>query len=231
MMHGLVSVDMTSTLDLLKAEEPPRSVTALVIAAVARTVAQHPEVHAYRSWNGQLVVPRYVDVATLVESSTSAGLFPLAHLIENADVRSVSDISRELRSVAGDPSSSPSGRFLPWVERTPVPGLLIRALYRMALRSRSLRRVTGTVTVSAVGMFGGGGGHGIGVPTVSSLTILVGGLSRRPWLMDDEVVARDVLDLTISADHAVVDGAPLARFGADLRRILETAGEWLPEDG
>ena len=69
------------------------------------------------------------------------------------------------------------------------------------------------------------------MPTVSSLTILVGGLSRRPWLVDDDVVAGDVLDLTISADHAVVDGAPLARFAADLRRILETAGEWLPEDG
>jgi pyruvate/2-oxoglutarate dehydrogenase complex dihydrolipoamide acyltransferase (E2) component len=32
---------------------------------------------------------------------------------------------------------------------------------------------------------------------------------------------RDVLDLTVSIDHNVVDGAPATRFGADLRRSME----------
>jgi pyruvate/2-oxoglutarate dehydrogenase complex dihydrolipoamide acyltransferase (E2) component len=52
---------------------------------------------------------------------------------------------------------------------------------------------------------------------------VVGGLARRPWAVDDRVVVRDVLDLTVTIDHNVVDGAPATRFGADLRRILETA--------
>jgi pyruvate/2-oxoglutarate dehydrogenase complex dihydrolipoamide acyltransferase (E2) component len=34
---------------------------------------------------------------------------------------------------------------------------------------------------------------------------------------------RDVLDLTVSIDHNVVDGAPATRFAADLRRILHDA--------
>jgi hypothetical protein len=36
---------------------------------------------------------------------------------------------------------------------------------------------------------------------------------------------RDVLDLTVSVDHNVVDGAPAARFVADLRSAIES-----PED-
>jgi pyruvate/2-oxoglutarate dehydrogenase complex dihydrolipoamide acyltransferase (E2) component len=34
---------------------------------------------------------------------------------------------------------------------------------------------------------------------------------------------RDVLDLTLAIDHNVVDGAPAARFAADLREFIETA--------
>jgi pyruvate/2-oxoglutarate dehydrogenase complex dihydrolipoamide acyltransferase (E2) component len=44
---------------------------------------------------------------------------------------------------------------------------------------------------------------------------------------------RDVLDLTVTVDHDVVDGAPATRFGAELRRLMEdpaTVGltEWSP---
>jgi len=32
-----------------------------------------------------------------------------------------------------------------------------------------------------------------------------------------------VLDLTVTADHYLIDGAPAARFIADLRRTIESA--------
>jgi pyruvate/2-oxoglutarate dehydrogenase complex dihydrolipoamide acyltransferase (E2) component len=35
------------------------------------------------------------------------------------------------------------------------------------------------------------------------------------------VLIRDVLDLTVSIDHNVVDGAPATRFGAEFRRRME----------
>jgi pyruvate/2-oxoglutarate dehydrogenase complex dihydrolipoamide acyltransferase (E2) component len=33
----------------------------------------------------------------------------------------------------------------------------------------------------------------------------------------------DLLDITVTIDHNVVDGAPATRFAADLRRILHRA--------
>jgi pyruvate/2-oxoglutarate dehydrogenase complex dihydrolipoamide acyltransferase (E2) component len=77
--------------------------------------------------------------------------------------------------------------------------------------------------VTSVGMFGGGGGFGIGFPTPIALGLVVGGVSPRPRAVDGEVEIRDVLDLTVSVDHNVVDGAPAARFAADLRRLIESA--------
>jgi pyruvate/2-oxoglutarate dehydrogenase complex dihydrolipoamide acyltransferase (E2) component len=101
---------------------------------------------------------------------------------------------------------------------------MIALFYGLAARSVRLRRMTGTVSVTSVGMFGGGGGFGIGLPTIQTLTVLVGGISRRPWVIDGEIVPRDILDLTVTVDHNVVDGAPAARFVADLRRMIESPG-------
>ena len=54
------------------------------------------------------------------------------------------------------------------------------------------------------------------------LTVLIGGVAERPWVIDGEVVVRRILDLTVTIDHTTVDGAPAARFGATLRELLET---------
>ena len=80
--------------------------------------------------------------------------------------------------------------------------------------------------VTAVGMFAAGGGFAIAPSTLASLLVVVGGVSRRPRAVDDEIAVRDVHDRTVSVDHDVVDGAPATRFGADLRRRMErpTAG-------
>jgi pyruvate/2-oxoglutarate dehydrogenase complex dihydrolipoamide acyltransferase (E2) component len=221
-MHGLLDVDVTAARGLLAAHDPPLSTTAFVVASVARAVAAHPEVHAYRDWRGRLVVHRHVDVQVLVEVATEQGPFGLVHVVRDADVRAIPEISAELRAVQADATATASGRALqqlgPAAGR--VPGLL-PAMYWVIGRSVRARLRAGTVQVTAVGMFAAGSGFAIAPPTISSLVVVVGGLSRRPRVVDDRVVVRDVLDLTVTIDHEVVDGAPATRFGADLRRRME----------
>jgi pyruvate/2-oxoglutarate dehydrogenase complex dihydrolipoamide acyltransferase (E2) component len=221
-MHGLLDVDVTEARRLLAGSEPPQSMTAFVIAATARAVAAHPEVHVYRDWRGRLVRHRHVDVQTLVEVPTGQGPFGLVHVVRDADVRGVGDLSAELQAVKADPSSTPSGRALerlaPLAGR--VPGVF-PAMYAVMGRSVRAHELAGTVQVTAVGMFAGGGGFALAPPTLASLLVVVGGLSRRPRVIGDQFVVRDVLDLTVTIDHNVVDGAPATRFGADLRRRME----------
>jgi pyruvate/2-oxoglutarate dehydrogenase complex dihydrolipoamide acyltransferase (E2) component len=230
-VHGLTSVDVTAVRDRLGSEPGKLSPTAYVVAAVGKAVALHPEVAAYRDWRGRLVVNRYVDVATMIEVDGLDGKFPLAHVVRDADVKGVVDISDELRTVKHRPSRSPSGRLLNRAAALTarIPGAL-RLFFWLPARVPRMRERAGTVTVTSVGMFMRGGGHGIGVPTIMTLTVLVGGMTDRPVVHDEAVVARTLLDLTVTVDHRIVDGGPIARFGTALQRIMES-GEMLDHSG
>jgi pyruvate/2-oxoglutarate dehydrogenase complex dihydrolipoamide acyltransferase (E2) component len=83
------------------------------------------------------------------------------------------------------------------------------------------KRFGGTVGISSVGMFGPAGGWGIPIAP-PTLMITVGGIATKPRYVDGELQARELLDLTISVDHEVVDGAPAARFA---RRLAELVGQ------
>ncbi len=53
--------------------------------------------------------------------------------------------------------------------------------------------------------------------------ITVGGIATKPHYVHGELQARELLDLTISVDHEVVDGAPAARFARRLAELVEQA--------
>jgi pyruvate/2-oxoglutarate dehydrogenase complex dihydrolipoamide acyltransferase (E2) component len=53
--------------------------------------------------------------------------------------------------------------------------------------------------------------------------LTVGGISEKPRLVDGTVSNREVLDLTVTFDHDVVDGAAAARFVQRLRELVEAA--------
>jgi hypothetical protein len=148
----------------------------------------------------------------------------MVHVIRDADLRGVADLSAELRAVKADATITTSGRLLSTLASAGgrVPGGY-RLMYAVVRRSRRAHLATGTVQVTAVGMFGGGGGYAIAPPTLASLTVVVGGASSRPVAVSGRVEVRDVLDLTVTIDHNVVDGAPATRFAAEFRRLLTSA--------
>ena len=87
---------------------------------------------------------------------------------------------------------------------------------------RWIKRFGGTVGLSAVGMFGTGGGWGI-VAAPPTLMVVVGGISSQPRLVDGRLQDRQFLHVTLSFDHDVDDGGPAARFAAHLSELVENA--------
>lgn len=83
----------------------------------------------------------------------------------------------------------------------------------------------GTVLVSSLAMFGDGGGWGIPVPN-QTLQLTLGGIARKPGVVEDRVEIREYLSITISFDHDIIDGAPAARFTQQLKELIES-GEGL----
>jgi pyruvate/2-oxoglutarate dehydrogenase complex dihydrolipoamide acyltransferase (E2) component len=77
--------------------------------------------------------------------------------------------------------------------------------------------------VTSVGMFGMGSAWVVGIVPLHTLCLTVGSITEKPGVLDGRVVPREVLALTASVDHDVVDGADAARFAARLRKIVEGA--------
>jgi pyruvate/2-oxoglutarate dehydrogenase complex dihydrolipoamide acyltransferase (E2) component len=223
-MSALAHADVTHARARCRSEQ--RSFTAFVLAAVGRAVADHPQVHAYRDWRGRLIHHSHIDVATMIEVEDGAGTFPLAHTIRRCEERTVGDISDEIKRVATAPATGWSGNIMERYGRLAArtPGA-IRLFYASAVRSKRLRAKTGTVTLTSIGSLLDGGGFAIGTPTLASLTVLVGGVSERAWVVDGAIEIREILDLAVQVDHRVTDGAPATRFGAHLRHLLEHPDE------
>jgi pyruvate/2-oxoglutarate dehydrogenase complex dihydrolipoamide acyltransferase (E2) component len=70
-------------------------------------------------------------------------------------------------------------------------------------------------------MFGQKSGWGF-LPTPYSLMLIVGGIARKPAVVDDHIEPRELLSLTVIFDHDVVDGAPAARFVKRLMELIES---------
>jgi pyruvate/2-oxoglutarate dehydrogenase complex dihydrolipoamide acyltransferase (E2) component len=60
-------------------------------------------------------------------------------------------------------------------------------------------------------MLGRGGGWGIPMPNWT-LSVTLGGINKKPGVVEEKIEIRKVLDMTISIDHDIGDGAPAARF-------------------
>lgn len=78
----------------------------------------------------------------------------------------------------------------------------------------------GTFSITNIGTFGIEAGTPILNPGEAGI-LAVGAALRRPWEYHGEVALREVMTLSLSFDHRLVDGEQGARFLVDVARILE----------
>ncbi|WP_028654396.1 dihydrolipoamide acetyltransferase family protein [Nocardioides sp. J54] len=86
-------------------------------------------------------------------------------------------------------------------------------------RSQPADLAGGTFTITNVGVFGVDGGTPIINPGESAILCL-GAIRKQPWVVDDEVVPRHVMTLSLSFDHRHIDGATGSRFLADVAGLV-----------
>jgi pyruvate/2-oxoglutarate dehydrogenase complex dihydrolipoamide acyltransferase (E2) component len=84
-----------------------------------------------------------------------------------------------------------------------------------------LKKTFCTVGMTAIGMFGNGGGWAIPFG-VHTLDVALGGIEERPGIVNGHIEPRAYLDVTLSFDHDIVDGAPAARFTSRFKELIES---------
>lgn len=86
----------------------------------------------------------------------------------------------------------------------------------------------GTFTITNVGPLGGKRL----IPTINYPEVAILGMGqagKQPVVIDDEIVIRTILPLTLAFDHRIVDGAEAARFMNRLIQLLSDPLVWLLE--
>ncbi len=201
--------------------EPRVSWTGFVIASVARAVALHPEVNARKAGN-QILSFDHVDIGATVERHWNGRSALDIVMIPDADHKPCSEISAILRRAKdGPPQRHPPRGLTGALLR--LPGPMRRAAIRVAATRPSVAATFGpAVGVTSLGMFTRGWGWAIPIAPLTLITT-VGGIVDRPVVRDGRIAVGPMLPLTLSFDHAVIDGAPAARFSETLRTLIETA--------
>ena len=226
-MYALLEVDVTVVRQFIAEHKAltgeALSFTGFLVYCLARAVDENKEVQAYLKGRNQIVLFDDVNVGVMVEHKDRQKGALMGHIIQAANRKAYRQIHQEIRTVQSEPV--PASRGMPtWFRYSmllPWPlSKLVKALMAFATRRDPTIRVatSGTVFVTAVGMFGKGhSGWGIAT-TPHSLGLVVGSVTSKPAVVEGRIEPREILNLTVLFDHDVVDGAPATRF---VRRLVE----------
>jgi pyruvate/2-oxoglutarate dehydrogenase complex dihydrolipoamide acyltransferase (E2) component len=225
LIHALLEIDVTRPREIMQERKArtgkTQSFTGFLVSCLAQAIKTNPSVQAYRDWRNQLVIFEDVDVVTLIE--TKVGGVALPHVIRAANRKSFCQIHDEIRAVQDKPPRSPQkGGLIDLAPRLPA---FMRDVFYWALHQNPhwFKKFQGTSIITSVGMFGQGGGWGFGFLPFHTLGLTVGGIAAKPGVVDGRIEIRQILDLTISYDHDIVDGADAARFANTLKGLIENA--------
>jgi len=195
-----LTVDVTPTIDLLAhaREHPPAGgtrVTLLALVAHAVCDALGRHPELNSSWDEERQeIVRHGRVNLGIAAATDRGL--VVPNIPDAAALSVPQLAAGLGELT---ELARSGR---------TPAERLRG---------------GTFTITNIGVFGIDAGTPILNPGEAGILAL-GAAARRPWEYRGEVALRDVLTLSLSFDHRLVDGEQGSRFLAEVGNALAEPG-------
>lgn len=198
-IYVTVEIAMGAAMQLRKqindssAAEVKVSVNDLVVKAAAKALVKLPAVNTSfaSTAEGQPGLVAHSGVHISVAVALDDGL--IAPVVRDADKKSIGTIAAEVKDMAG---RARAGK----IKQSELEGA--------------------TFQVTNLGMYGVVEfGSIITVPQAASLA--VGAVRQVPVVRDGQVVVGEVMNVTLSADHRIVDGAVAAQYLAELRALLE----------
>jgi pyruvate/2-oxoglutarate dehydrogenase complex dihydrolipoamide acyltransferase (E2) component len=243
----LVEIDVTAARSSIREQKKMGqciSFTGWIVKCIAQAVSEHKFIHALRRGNRRLVIFDDVDITIIVERSigqhNSGETLPMPYIIRKANEKTLATIHSEIRAAqqvplaagevqiattSGNSSAAAHSNGLTKIF-TMLPQFVRDLLFWQPLFRDpfEVKRKMGTVSVTALGMVSQGG-MSWGIPIgIHPLVVAVGAIAKRPGIVDDQIVPREYVGLTILFDHDVTDGAPVARFVRRLQEMM--SGEY-----
>lgn len=127
----------------------------------------------------------------------------------------------------GIAAATPRGLIVPNIKNADQMSMieLAQAIEQLAATAREGKTTQddmrdGTITITNIGVFGVDTGTPILNPGEVGIVAL-GSIRKKPWVVDDEIVVRQITTVGATFDHRVVDGDVASRFVQDVASVLE----------
>lgn len=234
-IHGKMTVDATEAMAYLdhvrEATGERVTITHLVGRAIAHALAVEPSLNG-RIRFGKFIPHDEVAITFLVSMEDGSDLAKAK--VDNADRKSLADISRELRDQAGRLRTGDDAdwekskgviKLLPtWLLRPLlwVTGFLASSLGVSAPVLGVSRFPFGSAIVTSVGMFGLDEAYVPPTPFARvPLYVLIGAVRDSVTVVDGEIAVRPQLTITATIDHRFIDGFQGGVLAQAVRKVFE----------
>lgn len=216
--------------------------THLVSKAVALTLRRYPELNGIIKWR-RIYLRKSVDIflqVAIAEQNTTERPDLSGTKIEKCDAKNLVQIAVELKEKSRsirekrDPQfkltlkllNNIPALFLSWCVR--LIGFLIFNLGLNLPRLGLPADPFGSAMVTSVGSLGIASGFAPLTPMSRvPLIVCVGEVTDRPWVVDGQVAARPILDLSVTFDHRFIDGLSASRMAEYFKGIIENPERYL----
>lgn len=202
-----------------------------LLRVIGITLKNNPEASAFLYSKRRLVIFDDINISVMVEKKANGRKVPVPLVIEKANEKSALQITAEIEKAK---NQELSGNDIVLNRKTSfaeslyyhLPGFLRRLVWRIMLGNPEFAfSKMGNVIVTSVGMMGKINGWFIH-RSIHPVSFGVGSVIRKPVVVNNEIMIREILNMTILVDHDVIDGAPMVRLLNDLTRNIETKTDW-----
>jgi len=206
------------------------SFNAWLIKVVGTVLQKHPEASAYIYNKKKLIIFDDINVSMIVEKKIGDTKVPIPLVIEKVNEKTALEINNEIENAKGR-NLTPTDIVLK--EQSPgyqrlyyyLPGFIRRLFWKILLhKPRTAYKLMGNVSVTSIGMIGKTNGWFIH-KSVHPVSFGIGSILKKPVVNGNEILIREILNMTILVDHDVIDGAPMVRLLDDLTNYIETGKE------
>jgi pyruvate/2-oxoglutarate dehydrogenase complex dihydrolipoamide acyltransferase (E2) component len=233
-IKALIEVDVTDARESIKnyrhQTKEQLSFTAWMLKCISQAIHENKSVHAIRKGRNELVIFEDVDISVVIEKETKGEKVPLPLVIRKVNEKSLKDIHGEIKSAKEHTVIDEKDYILgdnqyKWVMKLYValPQFLRLMIWRRFILKNPflMKKMSGTVVVTSVGMMGNVRGWFIPV-SIHPICFALGSIVKKPGVVKEQIAIREYLHMTILIDHDVIDGAPAARFVSRLKDLIES---------
>ncbi|MFP4663709.1 MAG: 2-oxo acid dehydrogenase subunit E2 [Bacteroidales bacterium] len=231
-ISALLEIDVTNARKKIKAynrkDEQNISFTAWLISTIAQTIAKHETAGAYRLGKSKLMIFDDVNISLAVEKNVGGEKVPIPLVIEKAQEISIASITRQIKDAKNKVITKKEMVLQKKAGKAEriyrfLPGFIRRWFWKYLLKHPKLAyKKMGNVAFTSIGMVGKINAWFLPI-SVHPVCFGVSSIVKKPHVVDDEIIIREILNMSVLIDHDVIDGAPMARFINELSISIEKA--------